>query len=106
MTDKSSLLKNQGSLYLEFIPKDGLFHKMLLLSLMGFLTGWCNIMTEPCLLQCKPLTWAAWRVTQSKIQILQGICNESISGINNYENMTEPKGKSQKYSIHYMYNYK
>ena len=29
--------KSQGSLYLEFIPKDGLFHKMLLLSLMGFL---------------------------------------------------------------------
>ena len=42
MIDKSSLLKSQGSLYLEFIPKDGLFHKMLLLSLMGFLTGWCN----------------------------------------------------------------
>ena len=36
MIDKSSLLKSQGSLYLEFIPKDGLFHKMLLLSLMGF----------------------------------------------------------------------
>ena len=52
-------------------------------------------MTEPFLLQCKPLTWAAWRVTQSKIQILQGICNESISGINNYENRTEPKEKSQ-----------
>ena len=43
MIDKSSLLKSQGSLYLEFIPKDGLFHKMLLLSLMGFLTGWCNL---------------------------------------------------------------
>ena len=43
MTDKSSLLKSQGSWYLEFIPKDGLFHKMLLLSLMGFLTGWCNL---------------------------------------------------------------
>ena len=43
MTDKSGLLKSQGSLYLEFIPKDGLFHKMLLLSLMGFLTGWCNL---------------------------------------------------------------
>ena len=42
MIDKSSLLKSKGSLYLEFIPKDGLFHKMLLLSLMGFLTGWCN----------------------------------------------------------------
>ena len=42
MIDKSSLLKSQGSLYLEFISKDGLFHKMLLLSLMGFLTGWCN----------------------------------------------------------------
>ena len=45
MIDKSSLLKSQGSLYLEFIPKDGLFHKMLLLSLMGFLTGWCNLQT-------------------------------------------------------------
>ena len=45
MIDKSSLLKSQGSLYLEFIPKDGLFHKMLLLSLMGFLTGWCNLYT-------------------------------------------------------------
>ena len=43
MIDKSSLLKSQGSLYLEFIPKDELFHKMLLLSLMGFLTGWCNL---------------------------------------------------------------
>ena len=42
MIDNSSLLKSQGSLYLEFISKDGLFHKMLLLSLMGFLTGWCN----------------------------------------------------------------
>ena len=42
MIDKSSLLKSLGSLYLEFIPKDGLFHKMLLLSLMGFLTGWCT----------------------------------------------------------------
>ena len=30
-------------LYLEFIPKDWLFHKMLQLSLMGFLTGWCNL---------------------------------------------------------------
>ena len=36
MIDKSSLLKCQGSLYLEFIPKDGLFHKMLILSLMEF----------------------------------------------------------------------
>ena len=27
---------NQGSLYLEFNPKDGLFHKMLLLSLLEF----------------------------------------------------------------------
>ena len=35
-------LKSQYSLYLEFIPKGGLFHKMLLLSLMGFLNGWCN----------------------------------------------------------------
>ena len=43
MIDKSSLLKSQGSLYLEFIPKDGLFHKMLLLSLMGSLTDWCNL---------------------------------------------------------------
>ena len=43
MTDKRSLLKSQGSLYLELIPKDRLFHKMLLLSLMGFLTGWCNL---------------------------------------------------------------
>ena len=47
MIDKSSLLKSQGSLYLEFIPKDGLFHKMLLLSLMGFLTGWCNLLASP-----------------------------------------------------------
>ena len=44
MIDKNSLLKSQGSLYLEFIPTDGLFHKMLLLSLMGFLTGWCNLL--------------------------------------------------------------
>ena len=36
MIDKSSVLKSQGSLYLEFIPEDGLFHKMLLLSLMEF----------------------------------------------------------------------
>ena len=43
MIDKSSLLKSQGSLYLKFIPKDGLFHKMLLLSLMGFLTGSGNL---------------------------------------------------------------
>ena len=43
MIDKSSLLKSQGSLNLEFILKDGLFHKMLLLSLMGFSTGWCNL---------------------------------------------------------------
>ena len=47
MIDKSSLLKSQGSLYLEFISKDGLFHKMLLLSLMGFLTGWCNHYLAP-----------------------------------------------------------
>ena len=46
MIDKSSLLKSQGSLYLEFIPKDGLFHKMLLLSLKGFLTGWCNLLCK------------------------------------------------------------
>ena len=45
MIHKSSLLKSQGSLYLKFIPKDGLFHKMLLLSLMGFLTGWCNLLS-------------------------------------------------------------
>ena len=45
MIDKSSLLKSQGSLYLEFIPKEGLLHKMLLLSLMGFLTGWCNLIS-------------------------------------------------------------
>ena len=31
MIDKSILLKSQGSLYQELIPKDGLFHKMLLL---------------------------------------------------------------------------
>ena len=37
--DKSSLLRSQGSLYLEFIPKNGLFHKTLLLSLIGFETG-------------------------------------------------------------------
>ena len=43
MIDKSSLLKSQDSLYMEFIPKDGLFHKTLLLSLMGFSTGWCNL---------------------------------------------------------------
>ena len=46
MIDKSSLLKSHGSLYLEFIPKDGLFHKMLLLPLMGFLTGLCNLMKK------------------------------------------------------------
>ena len=39
MIDKSSLLKSQGSLYLELIPKDGLFYKTVLLSLMGFETG-------------------------------------------------------------------
>ena len=43
MIDKSSLLKSQDNLCLEFISKDGLFHKMLLLSLMGFLTGVCNL---------------------------------------------------------------
>ena len=36
MIDKNSLLKSQGSLYLEFIPKDGRLHKMLLLSLIAF----------------------------------------------------------------------
>ena len=36
MIDKSNLLKSQGSLYLEIIPKGELFHKMLPLSLMGF----------------------------------------------------------------------
>ena len=46
MIDKSSLLKSQGSLYLELIPKDGLFHKMLLLSHMGYLTGWCNLLAS------------------------------------------------------------
>ena len=40
MIDKGNLLKSKGSLYLEFIPKDLLFHKML--SLMEFETGWCN----------------------------------------------------------------
>ena len=30
MIDKSNLLKSQGSLYLEFIPNEGLFHKMFL----------------------------------------------------------------------------
>ena len=29
------LLKRQGSLYLKFISKDGLFHKMLLLSIVN-----------------------------------------------------------------------
>ena len=38
-------MKSHRSLYLEFIPKDGLFHKMLLLSVMGFLAGWCNLET-------------------------------------------------------------
>ena len=52
MIDKNSLLKSQGSLYLEFIPKDGLFHKMLLLSLMGFLTGWCNLI--------RGMMWSFW----------------------------------------------
>ena len=52
MIDKSSLLKSQGSLYMEFISKDGLFHKMLLLSLMGFLTGWCNLETQIAFLMC------------------------------------------------------
>ena len=33
---QEKILKSQGSLYLEFIPKDGLFHKMLLLLLVGF----------------------------------------------------------------------
>ena len=36
-------MKSRGSLYLEFIPKDGLFHKMLLMLLMGFQTGWCHL---------------------------------------------------------------
>ena len=43
MIDNSSLLKSQGRLYLEFIPKDGLFDKNLLLSLMGFKLVECNI---------------------------------------------------------------
>ena len=42
MIDKRSLLKSQGSLYLEFIPEDGLFHKIVTLSLMGFLTGYVD----------------------------------------------------------------
>ena len=46
LIDKSSVLKNQGSLYLEFNPEGGLFHNMLLLSLMGFETGWWP---KPCL---------------------------------------------------------
>ena len=36
MIDNSSLLKSQGSLYLEFIPKDGLFHKMFYFRLWDF----------------------------------------------------------------------
>ena len=36
MIDKSSLLKSQGILYLEFIPKHGLFHKMLLCRICDF----------------------------------------------------------------------
>ena len=32
----SSLLKSQGGLYLEFIPKDRLFHEMLLCHLFDF----------------------------------------------------------------------
>ena len=38
LTDRQKYsFESQGSLYLECIPKDGLFHKMLLLSLMEFL---------------------------------------------------------------------
>ena len=43
LLNDNSLLKSPGSVYMDFIPTDGLFHKMLLLSLMGFLTGWCNL---------------------------------------------------------------
>ena len=57
MIDKSRLLKSQGSLYLEFIPKDGLFHKMLLLSLMGFLTGWCNLKLMDLIADTVSMTW-------------------------------------------------
>ena len=36
MIDTGRLLISQGSLYLKFIPKDGLFHKILLLCLWDF----------------------------------------------------------------------
>ena len=74
MIDKSSLLKSQGSLYLEFIPKDGLFHKMLLLSLMGFLTGWCNL-EQPV---CRCCTAASLAI------MVSGLVYYSISLLYNY----------------------
>ena len=43
MIHKSSLLKSQGSLYLEFIPKARLFHKMLLLNWGGRQETFINI---------------------------------------------------------------
>ena len=70
MIDKSSLLKSQGSLYLEFIPKDGLLHKMLLLSLMGILTGWCNLKLRHVMYVC------AAEVKQD-IKECSGIMNKS-----------------------------
>ena len=71
MIHKSSLLKSHGSLYLEFVPKDGLFHKMLLLWLMGFLTGWCIFIkvvqcAEDAYMYVQPLTEFIMRRTFPK----------------------------------------
>ena len=46
MIDKSSFLKSQGSLYLEFIPKDGLLQINVVIVAYGMLIGWCNINTS------------------------------------------------------------
>ena len=70
MIDKSSLLKSQDSLYLEFIPKDGLFHKMLQLSLMGFLTGWCNLLGSYCRVFQKYPGFAVSRATRGRLYII------------------------------------
>ena len=35
-------MKSQGSMYLNLLPKDGLFHKVSVLSLNEFYTGHCK----------------------------------------------------------------
>ena len=51
--NKSSLLKSQDSLYLEFIPKYGLFHKCYYCRLWNFKLAGVNLTAEGTLLMIK-----------------------------------------------------